>query len=157
MARKVFIKKEIYEHTLKTAAEEFYKHNRIKGLAAATQDAYKMYVNCFIKWCGDNKKLSCVTEEDIEDFIVYKQDKGVKMVSIASHMNHLRRFFRFCHEKGFCSEINVLIPKYEKELKEPYTIEEMKILLEKPKSNRWTELGNCFSYYSRLWRYFCHV
>ena len=29
MSRKVYIKKEICEHTLKTAAEEFYKHNRI--------------------------------------------------------------------------------------------------------------------------------
>ena len=139
MARKIYIKKEKSEYTLRAAAAEFYKHNKIKGLATATQDIYKVYINTFITWYGESSLISDITEEDIESFILYKQDKGVKMVSIATHMNHLRRFFKFCHEKGFCSEIDVLIPKYETELKEPYTIDEMESLLERPKSNRWVE------------------
>ena len=61
MKRKIRINNDKSKYTLSSAAAEFYKHNRIKGLAATTQDAYKVYVNSFIRWYGDNKKLSCVS------------------------------------------------------------------------------------------------
>ncbi len=44
MAKKAWISKEISGYTLKTAVAEFYKHNKVKGLAAATQDIYKVYM-----------------------------------------------------------------------------------------------------------------
>ena len=38
--------------------------------------------------------------------------------------------------------IEVVIPKYEKEIKEPYTEEEMNLLLKRPLTDNWTEYRN---------------
>lgn len=129
-------------YPLEAAAAAFFKNNQARGLAIATQDIYKIYVNTFIEWCGPNVSLGDITTTHFEEFILFKQNKGVKAVSIATHMKHLKRFFKFCIEKDYMDSIEVIIPKYEKEFKEPYTDEEMEKLLERPQSNRWTEWRN---------------
>jgi len=48
----------------------------------------------------------------------------------------------FCAERGFIEKIKVLVPKFEATLKEPYTDEEMSLLLSKPRSNSWLEWKN---------------
>lgn len=123
-------------------AEEFYKHNRVKGLSEATCKQYKSYIDNFLSWTGSEITLNDVNEQLFENFIAFKAECGIKMVSIASQMKHLRRFFRFCMERGYINEIRVLIPKYETELKDPYSLEEMQKLLERPKSSRWVEWRN---------------
>ena len=130
---------EVEECTLKTAAEEFYKHNRIKGLSDETQKSYKGYVGCFIEWCGEETILSEITVRTLDKYIYKKTDDGNKPVSIATNMVHLRRFFNFCISRGYMEQIEITIPKYEEELKEPYTDEEMKLLLARPITNNWVE------------------
>lgn len=137
--RKIIKQIEVEEHTLQSASQEFYKHNRIKGLATETQKAYQVYVDCFIKWCGEDTLLTNITTATIEDYICKKSDDGNKPVSIATNMVHLRRFFRFCCSRNYMDRLEITIPKYEKTLKEPYTDEEMKLLLAKPITNNWVE------------------
>lgn len=140
--RKIIKTIEIEERTVKSAAEEFYENNRVKGLAKATQKGYKDYVNAFIKWIGEESMLSDINLCALDKYMLYCEERGNKAVSVATIMVHLRRFFKFCHSRGYMEEIAITIPKFEKELKEPYTDEEMKLLLEKPKSNNWVELRN---------------
>ena len=137
--RKIVKQIELEEHTLKSASEEFYKNNRIKGLAEETQKAYKVYVDCFIRWFGEESLLVDVTTEIIDEYICKKAGDGNKPVSIATNMVHLRRFFKFCYSRNYMERIDITIPKYEKELKEPYTDEEMKLLLKKPITKNWVE------------------
>ena len=70
------------------------------------------------------------------------QDDGIKMVSIASYLIHIRVFIKFCVARGYMTPIEVVIPKYEKEIKEPYTEEEMNLLLKRPLTDNWTEYRN---------------
>lgn len=129
---------EVEECMIREAAEEFYRHNAAKGLATESQRSYKDYVNHFISWSGDIP-LTEVTPKLLDGFMCKKMDDGNKMVSIATNMRHLRTFFNFCISRNYMDEIEITIPKYEQELKEPYTDEEMRLLLKKPKTNNWVE------------------
>lgn len=75
--------------------------------------------------------VSDITTSILDKFLEYKDDKGVKKVTQASIMNHLRRFFRFCYSRNYMKEIQFTIPKYEQEMKDPYTtMEETNIILQ---------------------------
>ena len=141
MARGRQIIKEIQleELSLAMAAEEFYTHNKGKGLAAATQKTYKDYVNAFINWCGIDTPACDITTKKLDAYMCFKTDSGTKSVSVATQMRHIRTFINFCIERKYMDDIKVTIPKFEKELKEPYSDEEMKKLLQKPKTKNWVE------------------
>lgn len=138
--RKIVKEIELECCTLRVSANEFYRHNRIKGLSQPTQEGYKGYVECFLRWCGEDTYTDEITTRKLEDYICFKQDEGKNNdVSIATIMVHLRRFFNFCASRNYMEKIEVTIPKYEEKLKEPYANEEIKLLLARPKSNKWVE------------------
>lgn len=140
MARGKQLKKTITsECLLTTAAEEFYERNKVKGLAAATQKSYRDYVGTFANWCGEDFILSDIDSRLMDNYMAEKINGGMKSVTVATHMRHLRAFINFCNSRGYVGEVEVIIPKFEKELKEPYTDEEMALLLKKPSSNNWVE------------------
>ena len=137
--RKLSKQIELEECTIKSASEEFFKHNRVKGLADESQKSYRGYVNNFIAWCGADTLLSEITSKTLDSYIYKKADDGNKPVSLATNMKHLRRFFNFCISRGYMDKIEITIPKFEEELKEPYTDEEMTLLLTKPQTTNWVE------------------
>ncbi len=137
--RKIVREIELEECSLGVAAEEFYRHNKAKGLAEETQKGYKGYVGGFVKTYGANYPLEKISVRQLDNYMYLQMDKGNKAVSIATTMRHLRTFFNFCASRNYMEKISVTIPKYEIELKEPYTDEEMKLLLKKPKGNNWVE------------------
>lgn len=144
MARGKKIKRinEVDECTILTASNEFYRHNRIKGLAEETQKMYAVYLKCFIEWCGADTLLSDIDTDTMDNYIYKKLEDGNKPVSVATNIVHLRRFFNFCFSRGYMEKFDITIPKYEIELKEPYTDEEMILLLQRPISNNWVEYRN---------------
>ena len=126
-------------YTLSQAAAEFYRHCEVKGLAEQTLKTYKGYVDNFIDWYGADNPIADVSEELLEEYMLYKKSCGNKPVSVATAIRHLRCFFRFCEKRGISEHIDIIIPKYEKELKEPYTDTEMSLLLIRPKGNNWID------------------
>ena len=122
--------------------QEFFRHNQSKGLAVETQKAYRAYVGAFARWYGLENFVSNITPIILEDYICKCQNDGIKMVSIASYLIHIRVFIKFFVARGYMTPIEVVIPKYEKEIKEPYTEEEMKLLLKRPQTDNWTEYRN---------------
>ena len=138
--RKIVKEIELESCMLRGCAEEFYRHNRIKGLAQESQKSYKGYVENFIKWCGEDTYTEEITTRMLEEYVCYKQEVGLnKAVSIATNMKHIRRFFFFFISRGYMEKNEVTISKFEEELKEPYTEEEMKRLLARPQTNNWVE------------------
>jgi len=131
---------EVEECSAEQASAEFFRHNLVKGLSKETQKSYRGYVNNFIKWYGADKPVSEITTEKIDDYL-YAQKTGTdnKDVSHATTMTHIRRFINFCVSRGYMEKITVTMPKYEEELKEPYTDEEMKLLLARPSTKNWVE------------------
>ncbi|MBO5062882.1 MAG: tyrosine-type recombinase/integrase [Campylobacter sp.] len=137
--RKLVREIELEACTLGTAAEEFYRHNKIEGLAKATQEAYRDYVGAFVKWCGEDTPADTIKVKTIEKYLEHKLEGGIKQVTAATITKHLRRFINFSIGREYMYHMEIKIPKYEVEQKEPYTDDEMKLLLAKPKSNNWVE------------------
>lgn len=131
---------EVEECSAEQASAEFFRHNQIKGLSAETQKGYRGYVNNFIKWYGAENPVSEITTRTVDDYLYSKTEQGEnKDVSLATNMTHIRRFINFCVSRGYMEKIIVTIPKYEEELKDPYTDEEMKLLLARPTTKNWVE------------------
>lgn len=137
--RKIVKVIEIEECTLGQALEEFCRHNHIKGLAKETQRQYRIVVGNFVEYLDKDNPVSMITEKTLDDYLYHHTQRGIKGVTLASMMKHIRRFINFCIGRGYMEKIAVTIPKYEEELKEPYTADEMKLLLARPQSNRWVE------------------
>lgn len=140
--RKIVKVIEIEEVTIGVASQEFFKHNEVKGLSKDTQSAYKGYIGAFVAWVGEDTILSEITAKTFDNYLYKKKEEGNKDVSLATNMVHIRRFINFCISRQYMDKVEITIPKYEKELKEPYTQEEMKRLLVKPTRNNWVEWRN---------------
>ncbi len=131
---------EVEECSAEQASAEFFRHNLVKGLSEETQKSYRGYVTNFIKWYGINNPVSEITTGKLDDYLyAQKTEKDNKDVSLATTMAHIRRFINFCVSRGYMEKIAVTVPKYEEELKEPYTDEEMKLLLARPITKNWVE------------------
>lgn len=130
---------ELEECSLVQASEEFYRHNKAKGLAEDTQKAYRGYVGNFVKWCGTEKLATEINARILDAYLYKKAEEGLKDVSLATTMKHIRRFINFCISRGYMEKVEITIPKYEEELKDPYTKDEMRLLLARPMTNNWVE------------------
>ena len=130
---------QLEERTLAQAKEEFYKNNKVKGLAQETQKGYRNYIDHFAKWCGEDTPMSEITTKKLDDYLYMKTETGIKDVTLATIMVHIRRFINFCISREYMEKIQVTIPKFEKELKDPYTEEEIRKLLARPKTKQWVE------------------
>lgn len=130
---------ELEECSLAQASAEFYRHNKVKGLAEETQKGYKNYVKNFVKWCGADTPVMEITAKTLDGYLYEKTEEGLKDISLATTMKHLRRFINFCVSRGYMERIEITIPRFEEELKDPYTREEMRLLLAKPKTTNWVE------------------
>lgn len=130
---------EFEEKSIKEVAQEFYTYNRVKQLSEATQKQYQQYIGNFIKWYGEENLIADITAATMDRYIDKKSQEGIKAVSIASTMRHVKAFVKFAVKRNYMLEVDVTIPKFEFEQKEPYTDDEMDLLLKKPRSNNWVE------------------
>ena len=128
--------------SIEAVAEEFFRNNKAKGLAAATCETYEVYVKQFSGWFGGYRNIGDVQPVDLDSYVIWLKGRGMKDISAATAMKHLRRLFKFAVERGYAAPIEIPIPRYEKTLKEPYTEAEMAKLLERPKTASWTVWRN---------------
>lgn len=128
--------------TLNEVAEEFYRNNVVRGLADATCETYKTFVGGFIKWFGGYRNIAEILPSTFDDYILFNKENGIRMVTIASKMTHIRRYMNFAVERKYIEPIKVPVPRYEKTLKEPYTDAELARLLARPRTRSWVEWRN---------------
>jgi len=126
-------------YTVEQAAAEFYRHSEVKGLSEATLKGYKNYVSNFIDWFGGDNPVEEITTAVLEEYMMYKREQGIKPVSVATNIRHIRCFVRFCEKRGIMKRVEITMPRYEKEVKETYTDEEMALLLVRPRGENWVE------------------
>ena len=78
--------------------------------------------------------LSAISIITLDDYSEYKLAEGIKPVSMATILRHLRRFFNFCTSRNYMQPLSIEMPRVEQEIKEPYTTEEMKASLRRAAS-----------------------
>ena len=129
---------EVRRTTFNEAAAAFLKHCTLRNLRPPTlryytEDLTYFHAKAPVKYADQ------ITQELFDDFIYHELQEGKKTTSLNTRIRGLRVFFKFCAERDYMEPIEAKLMKEDAEIKEPYTEAELRRLLKKPKSNRWTE------------------
>ena len=129
---------EVRRTTYTEAQNAFIKHCRLKNLRPQTVKYYTEDLTYFhaqtpVKYVDE------ITQDVFDGFILKELDAGKKTTSLNTRIRGLRVFFSFCAEREYMKPIEPKLMKVDEEIKEPYTDAELRRLLKKPTSNRWTE------------------
>lgn len=108
---------------------------KLKGLSDTTIDGYKYASRYFLDYAGYNLMCSEVTQDLINGYYLHLQQL-VKPTTLNSYVFKISPVILWGHEKGYIADkIEFTHVKEQKEIKEIYTEEELKILLKRPDNN----------------------
>ena len=120
------------------AQEAFFRHCKLKNLRKTTMTYYAENLRYF-KSRVNIRYIDDITQDVIDEFILFELDSGKKSVSLNTRIRGLRVFFNFCVERDYLKPLSLKLMRTDEEIKEPYTKAELSKLLQRPKSNRWAE------------------
>jgi len=121
-----------------SAYEEFLRHCRLRNLSPRTIEYYRENLN-YIHRVLNLEYADELTKERVDELVNHELDKGNKVVAINSRLRGLRVFIHFCAEREYLDDFKYPLLKTDQEQKEPYTDEELKKLLKRPRSALWNE------------------
>ena len=120
----------------KEVMDSFISNCQIRGLSECTISNYRSTLNLFLDVIN-NKSLEQISSTDIDHFILYLRQRGNNNTSIRTRIKPLKAFFNFAKHP-----IDFPVIKKQPSIKHPYTEEEIKLLLEKPKINSYVQWRN---------------
>jgi integrase/recombinase XerD len=123
---------------MKSLIEQFLSYTQMeRGLAENTIKSYRSDLeqfHCFLTEA--KKKLHELKTDDIINFMALLQQDGLTPRSVARYISSLRMFFRFLLQEGNIESdptVNIDSPKIWHLLPEFLTVEEVELLLSKPR------------------------
>lgn len=118
---------------LTDAFADFLEKCRAKNLSEKTLNIYTVHFKFFKEYLSDpDKKASDITEDTLEGFILYLQNRGCNDITVQSYMRGVRCLCYYLMEEGYLQRFKIKLPKADKRIKETYTDTELKKLLKKP-------------------------
>ena len=121
--------------SVEDAFELFIRKCRVKNLSEATITSYNNKVIPFVEFCNGGE-IGVVTIDTVDGFTdMLKKEHNVNDVSVVSYLRSVRAFLYYCMECNYITSFKIHLPKYNKELKEIYTDEQLEKLLKKPDTN----------------------
>ena len=118
---------------LTDAFADFLEKCRAKNLSEKTLNIYTVHFKFFKEYLSDpDKKASDITEDTLEGFILYLQNRGCNDITVQSYMRGVRCFCYYLMEEEYLQRFKIKLPKADKRIKETYTDTELKKLLKKP-------------------------
>lgn len=119
--------------SIEEAFEFFVRKCQAKNLSEMSIHSYKEKMTVFYGFCEPSRQISCVTEETIDEFILFLKGKGsCNDITINSYLRSLRAFLYYCMDCGYVQHFKVHLIKAEKKIKDTYSNEELMRLLKKP-------------------------
>lgn len=118
--------------SLQVAFEEFIKSCVIKNLSPTTIHTYKAEIGKFIDFVGVYEPCSILSTATIDSFIYQCRIDNNSPQYICTRIRQVRAFVYYCISKQWCSEFKVTLPKADEVIKEPYTIQELELLIKEP-------------------------
>ncbi len=117
----------------------FEKECKIKGLASVTVDGYAYAYNCFVKWHKEPLTCGDITQDLINDYILYLTER-YKSQTVNSYQFKLSPIIKFGTSAGYIKDTITFTHCVEQEhIKEIYTDDELKTLLERPDTKSFAE------------------
>lgn len=129
------IKRKSYTDFTVSEVFDLFKTEKIAyGITEKTINNYRDSLKRFHQVLEiDNFKLNEIDRDDIIAFISEMQEIGVKPVTINHYLRELKAFFNWCFEQNYIEEkIEIKFVKGQETVKETYTEEELKMLLQMP-------------------------
>lgn len=162
MSRKIASQPESYDKSirkivpLREAYDEFVHQMIAKGYAEKTIDTYNGHVIEFIDHLDSPKggpkpkgvdqfiAASIGKSQLIEWEGVLRCERGNRDTTVQTKVKSIRTFLYWCMdaEQGYCKRFSIPLPKAEERLIEPYTTEELDLILAPPTSRDLTEWRN---------------
>ena len=121
-----------------SAQEEFLRHCRLRNLSSHTLEYYRENL-CYIQRILKLDYADELTKDKVDELIDHELDKGNKVGAINTRIRGLRVFIHFCAEREYLDDFKYPLMKMDQEQKEPYTDEELKKLLRRPRTEQWNE------------------
>ena len=129
---KITMKKSV---TFEDIFADFIMTRKAKGLSDKTITTYNQHFRAISKHIDINNPIERVSKLDLENMIANMRDACLAPNSIKSYTRTLKSFFSWCNEEGI-SALNIKLYRAEETVKETYTDEELKALLQKPNIRR---------------------
>lgn len=131
--------------SIKKCYQEFIGNCKARNLSSRTIDNYQEGYNLFCCVIDELEDITSVKNSTIQTFVQYlQQNTNSSATSINTRLRSIRSFLNYCYNMDYINKVKVPMLKVDKEIKEPYTEEELKKLLVKPnlKKCSFTEYRN---------------
>ena len=114
--------------------QQFLSSIAAKGFAEKTIKTYKSHLHCIAKHLDITLPVTQLNKSVLNQMISSMRQSGLSSNSISSYVRAFKSFLTWCREEGYT---NVTIPTFKQKdtIKETYSDEELRRLLEKPKTN----------------------
>mgnify|MGYP001054979252 FL=1 len=145
--KKISMAKSLEGKTLQEGYKEFITHCKVKNLSEKTIIYYDAYFNkfeAFLKEIGVTE-IGEVTPAIIDRYTLHlKELDTVNDISVNTALRAVRAFVYYWQRLGYCKSYKIHLIKADKKIKETYTENELKLLLQKPdmKTADFTEYRN---------------
>ena len=120
--------------TIEGLFQQFLSASTARGLSAKTIKTYKSHLHCIAKHLDITLPVTQLNKSVLNQMISSMRQSGLSSNSISSYVRAFKSFLTWCREEGYT---NVTIPTFKQKdtIKETYSDEELRKLLEKPKAN----------------------
>ncbi len=126
--------------TLENAFALFIRKCKVKNLTKKSIDSYEEKIEHFYEFYGQETPVKDITPEIIDEYIFWiRENTRCNDSSINSLLRTLRAFIYYCQECGYVKNFKVPLIKADKKIKETYSDEELKRLLEEPQTTSFGE------------------
>lgn len=119
--------------TIEGLFQQFLSASTARGLSAKTIKTYKSHLHCIAKHLDITLPVTQLNKSVLNQMISSMRQSGLSSNSISSYVRAFKSFLTWCREEGYT---NVTIPTFKQKdtIKETYSDEELRKLLEKPKA-----------------------
>lgn len=138
MRRKIKMQQTVI--TLEEGVERWILHCKRRGLTEKTIRYYHDITNIFMEYVNYKTKISNITKDTIDNFVIRLQEKGVKNTTINSYLNGIRSICTYWAEQEYIEKFKVEKIKFDETIKDTFTEAEIKMLLKKPNLKKCTFL-----------------
>ena len=132
------------ERTIKEGYTEFQKYCQVRNYSKHTIKHYDNMLHSFELFYSLDSDISTITEELVNDYMMFLLDKNLAGRTLATYIGSLRTIIYYFIKKDYITAFKIMKPKFDQPIKEVYTDVELALLLKKPNVDKcgFTEYRN---------------
>lgn len=120
--------------TIENSFENFMIYNRTRNLAKHTLLYYERCFKMFDRFYDTKKPCATINEQVVENFIIFLREynNSISDITVNTYLRGIRAIIYYFIKQGLTAKFEIKLARADKPIKEVYTDDELKILLQKP-------------------------